>query len=53
MRATITQDGCLTIQAETEVEYYALMRWFEHNNMSETRVNLCLKPNPAGLMSDF
>jgi len=31
MKATINQDGMLSIETETELEYYALTKWQEEN----------------------
>ena len=42
MKATIKKDGYLVIKAETELESYALGKWFDDNYEKEMR-NVAIK----------
>lgn len=38
MKASIDKDGLLTVQAETEIEEYALSMWIENTTIPESMV---------------
>lgn len=50
MKATINENGVLTVEAETPVERYALMQWwrcFPGNSPSEEQVEAAPRPRSS------